>query len=227
MAVLPDKIAERLAFFEQHLPVWAADPAAIGLSAAQVASLSNFVVAARADFDAAQDARSISRSATVSQNASIGDMTKFGSDLIKTIRSFAQTNNDINVYTAAQIPPPSPPTPLGPPETPANFTGTLNSVGAIELSWNASRAGGTSFTIERSVGGIDGPWTIIGTSEDKDFTDTAVPRAVDTISYRVTASRSGGSSNPTSPFSVFFGNTGSAGSSGEESAGGESLTFAA
>jgi hypothetical protein len=227
MAVLPDKIAERLAFFEQHLPIWAVDPAAIGISAAQVASLSNFVVAARADFDAAQDARSISRSATVSQNATMGDMTKFGSDLIKTIRSFAQTNNDINVYTTAQIPPPSPPSPLGPPETPTAFKGTLNSVGEIELSWDASRTGGTSFAIERSVGGITGPWTIIGTSEDKDFTDTAVPRAVDSVSYRITASRSGGSSNPTTPLSLYFGNTGSATASGEAGAGGESLTFAA
>jgi len=148
-------------------------------------------------------------------------MSSFGGDIIKTIRAFAETTGDPGVYTAAQIPPPAPPAPLGPPETPTDLSGVLTTDGQINLRWGGSRKGGTSYTVERSVTGANGPWTIIGTSEERAFVDTALPVGLDSVMYRVRAARSGGTSNWSAPLPFIFGTGGS--STGSSSGSGISL----
>ena len=115
------------------------------------------------------------------------------------------------VYNDAQIPPPSPHTPLGPPNTPTGVTARLNAVGQIELGWTASRRGGTSFVIERSTTSSTGPWSIIGAAETARFTDRAVPVGLEAVSYRVTAMRSAGASTPSAAVTVPFGTVSPAG----------------
>ncbi len=223
MGVVPQTINGKIQFFETHLPVWAKDPAAIGLTPAQILTMTNDVAQARADYDAAQAGRSTAKALTQAQNDSVSVMADFGGDLIKTIRAFAETTNDTGVYVLAEIPAPAPPTPLGPPATPTDLAANLNTAGEITLKWAGTRAGGTSFAIERSTTGNTGPWTLIGTSEERSFTDTVVPRGVDAVTYRVIASRAGGSSAPSASVAVLFGNSNTAG----ESSSGEGLTLAA
>ena len=228
MATVPNTLIGKIQFFEQHLPVWAVDPTAIGLTALQVADLTTLTASARSSYDAALAIRNTAKALTNQQTDDVGAMYDLGADLIKTIRAFAQTTNDNAVYTVAEIPPPSPPTPLGPPATPKNLVGVINAAGEIVLDWDASLAGGTSFSIERSTVSSTGPWTLIGTSEESGFTDAVVPSGVDGISYRVIAARSGGTSTPTAPLTILFGNTGSAASDSAGSASsGDGLTFAA
>lgn len=221
--VIPSSREAMIQWFIERIAYWNKDPAAIGLTSPQIAALANLLQAAETDLDTARTARIDSKQATLNYHTTSDELRTFGGDLVKTIKAFAETTDDPSVYTQAAVPPPSPPTPLGPPMTPTNVTGTLNSVGAIELAWKASRAGGTSFTIERSVSGTSGPWTIIGTSEEMTFTDQAVPTGLASLNYRITAARSGGASNPTTPYTVLFGTT----SSGNTASGSNDLTLAA
>jgi hypothetical protein len=216
MGTVPTPIVGKIEFFEEHLLYWAADPAGIGITAPLVADLAARTAAARASYESAREARTSARTSTFQQHLDVDSMYTLGADMIKMMRAYAETTDDPGVYAAAQIPPPSPGEPLGPPQTPGDLAGGLNSAGQIELHWGGTRTGGTSYRVERSVNSAGGPWTLIGTSEERAFTDTAVPTGLDTISYRVTAVRSGGASNPTNPFTVLFGSTG-------EAAGGLSL----
>lgn len=225
MGTVPTTIADKIAFFETHLPIWGANTAAIGLTAAQVTSLASLTAAARSAYTAAITARNAARAATSAQNDAIDLMAELGGDLVKTIRAFAETTNNPNVFNIAVIPPPAPSAPLGPPQTPANLTTLLNNAGQVQLSWGGTRAGGTSYLIERSVASSAGPWTLVGTSEERRFTDQNVPSAVPSVSYRVTATRSGGSSSPTAPVTILFGtNSGQGGADAGDSG---SLSLAA
>jgi hypothetical protein len=211
MATVPSTIVGKIEFFEEHLPVWAANAAAIGVDLAQIADLTARTASARASYESANATRTVARSATVTQRDDVNFMYDLGADLIKVIRAFAEATDDPSVYPTALIPPPSPGAPLGPPQTPKDLAGSLNSAGQIELDWDGTREGGTSFRIERSINSSGGPWTLIGTSEERSFIDTQVPTALENISYRVTAVRAGGASIPTNPFTILFGSNGSTG----------------
>ncbi len=188
MSIVPRTVAGKLAYFEQHLPVWAADPVAIGLTAQQIVDLSALVATARTNFDAALDARSSSRSATVAQNTAIYEMAELGGDFIKTIRAFAETNNDPNVFVIAQIPPPSPPTPAGPPEEPTNLRATLLSPFGIQISWDGSASQGTYFNIWRKLN-TETIFSFVGTTKTKSLDDTSIPDGTAAASYYVSAHR--------------------------------------
>ena len=205
MTTVPPTYLGRLEFFEAHLPVWAKNPAAIGLNASQIASLTLLTDQCRSEYDAMNEIRARAMAATQVHKDANDAMYAFGADLVKTIRAFAATSNNPAVYNDAQIPPPSPHTPLGPPQTPTGVNARLNPVGEIELAWTASRAGGTSFIIERSTASAAGPWAIIGAVEAVRFTDRAVPKGLVAIHYRITASRSAGVSTPSAAATVPFG----------------------
>ncbi len=227
-STLPTTIVGKIEFFEQHLPVWAADPASIGLDAGLVSDLAVRTAQARTDYEAALAIRNSAKAATETQNSSVSFMYDLGADLVKTIRAFAETTDDDSVYAAAQIPAPSPPTPTGPPEMPTNVTADVNNFGYVVISWKASRAVGTQFILQRQLQPIDGPpqaWTYAGSSTTNDYTDTTVPTGFAGVSYRVYAQRAGGTSDVSTPTTISFG-TGAGGSS-SETAGGEDLTLAA
>jgi hypothetical protein len=203
--VLPRTREDTIAWFAARIGDWAAGGGSIGLDTGQLIEMTTRLAEAQTALEDADAARIDSKNATVYFHWRYDRMRKYGADLIKVIKAHAETNEDARVYTAASIPLPGPPTPLGPPQTPVNLTATLNTAGAIKLEWEASRRGGTSFAVERSLTGSGGPWTLFGVSETKSFTDGHVPTGLAEIAYRVTAARSGGASVPTAPLSVLFG----------------------
>lgn len=188
MSVIPRTLSEQLDFFEQHLPVWAANPAAIGLTPVQIADLSLLVSEARAAFENAIDARESSRSATMIQSFAFLAMVTLGSDLIKTIKAFAETSGDNSVYGAAQIPPPAAPTPAGPPVEPTHLAANFLSPFGLGLSWKGSVAQGAYFGIWRRLGG-ETNYTLIATSKTKAYDDTTVPAGTQSVQYYISAHR--------------------------------------
>lgn len=206
MRVLPRTANDRIAFFEQHLPIWAKDPAAIGIPVDLLNELTARTAAARAAYDAALVLRNRARAATLAHTESLASMFELGSDLVKMIRSFALANDDSSVFTAAEIPVPAPASPLGPPATPTGLAARLNTDGTVRVRWEASRRGGTSFAIERVLGPHIETWTLIGVTTEKAFTDRSVPNGLEAVSYRVTAARSGGASTASHPTTIIFGN---------------------
>jgi hypothetical protein len=222
--IVPDSQQGAIDFFSSRTPTWAANQAAIGISAAQVVDIDAKVTAAQTKLAAAQAARNAAKTATLDLADAMNDMRSFGGDLIKTIRAFAETTNDDSVYLLSDIPPIAPPKPTGPPESPTNVDASINNFGYVFIEWKASRAVGTQFILQRQLTPVDGAptaWAFAGASTTNDYTDTTVPTGFASVSYRVYAQRAGGTSDASNVAVLAFGN--STAGAGE----GENLTFAA
>ncbi len=205
MALIPSSLEEQIIFFETHLPLWAVAPAAIGLSAGQVTSLSTATTAARAAFSGAEGARMASKNATQNFYNKTGTMTELGTDLIKIIRAFADVQDDPNVYVLSGIPAPQPGQPVPPPGTPTNIRVELLQGGAVKLFWkcpNPPGAPGTVYEVQRLIGAPTGSNVpvILGTVGKREFTDLTLPRGAAGdeagITYTITAIRSQTRGNP-------------------------------
>lgn len=208
MSVIPRTLVDRIQFFETHLPVWTKNPAAIGLTVAQLADLGTRTQQARLDYDAARALRTEAKAATSTQNDSVASMFELGSDLVKTIRAFAETNDDLSVYNLAQIPAPAAPMPTPPPETPTDVQLAVNAFGYCTIKWKGSRAVGSQFILRRQVtevGGTPGPWTYAGSSVTNDYTDPTVPTGLASVSYLVFAQRASGTSELSNIATLTFG----------------------
>jgi hypothetical protein len=188
MATVPNTIIGKIQFFEQHLPVWAADPTAIGLVALELADLTAFTVQARADYETAQLNREIAKASTEDQATSVAAMADFGGDLIKTIRAFAEKTNDPAVYSTALIPPPAPPTPAGPPDKPTNLDAELLSGGGLRLTWKGTLSQNAFFSVYRKAEG-ESVFSLIDSPAEKFFEDMTIPAGANNITYYIQARR--------------------------------------
>lgn len=227
MSVLPDSRIERIEWFENRLAQWLANATDIGLTAAQVTQLQGEITAARVAYNNAEQARNASKSATVAFYAGEEAMTADGRDLIKTIKAFAETTNDPNVYVLADVPPPAEPEPKGAPGTPTDIRTTLNSIGQIELTWKATDAApssGAYFTIERRLDG-ESSFTLRGSAGAKTFTDNTIPLGTAQATYVITPHRGELVGTPSQQVTVQFGV--SVPTPGTENSGGSGLTLAA
>ena len=187
--VLPESRLAQIEWFEQRLAAWLGNTEAIGLTNAQVMQLQSEIAAARVSYNNSQQARADSKSATVTFYANTDVMSDDGRDLIKTIKAYAETTGDPNVYALANVPPPAEPTPAGPPDTPTNVTGVINSDGAVELKWNGTLASRTFF---ESIGA-------------KSFLDATVPFGTTSVQYRVRAKRGEFTSPANDPITIRLG----------------------
>ena len=185
MGIIPLVKVEQLQWCESHWPIWTANAAAIGLTAGQVVSFKTLTQSARAAFDAAQNAKQAYHAAVTAQNAALTQATSSAADLIRVIKGFAElTSNPDPVYALAQIPPPALPVPAQAPGKPSKFNVTLESTGAITLTWEAtdsSASSGAFFNIARKLPGQTAFSSLGGTSGSTNesrrmtFTDTSVP----------------------------------------------------
>lgn len=209
--IIPSTILAKIEFFEQRLPDWAADPAAIGLTAPQISDLINRTTAARQAYSAAQQIRQQSRNATAVQNDAVSAMASFGSDLIATIRAFADLQTDpVAVFQSAEIDPPQPSnTPLPPPAPATDLAVTLLNTGAIRLTWKGTTANGTFYDVYRRLGEA-GSFALIGSSATRGFDDTTLPAGTASATYYTVARRDAFSSDASVPALVRFGNQASA-----------------
>jgi hypothetical protein len=188
MPTIPDTYLGKLEFFETHLPIWAVNPVAIGISATQIVELTARTDQARADFDAQVAEKANAINATQIQKDSNAFMYDLGADLVKTIRAFAQTTDDPNVYTAASIPPPAPPSPPGPPVQPTALNADVLLPFGIGLTWKGSTAQSAYFGVWRRLTGEVNA-TLIKTTKNKSFDDRTLPDGTASADYYITAYR--------------------------------------
>lgn len=234
MSVLPDTTIEQIQFCEAHNPVWAATPAAIGLTAAQVTALSTATTSARKAYNDAQAARQASKGATTTLHTEAATMRGQVSDLIRQIKAFAELQgNPGTVYAAAQIPPPAAPTPVPAPGKPGAFGVVLQSDGSITLSWESTDSAastGAFFAISRKLPGqsafvgIGGAPGSTAESRRASFTDSTIPASAagDGAQYIVQGFRGTRAGTPSDAITVQFGVEG-----GLNVSGGASLALAA
>lgn len=201
----PSDIDGQIQFFQQRLTAWAADPAAIGLTADQVADLQSFVNQAGSSRSTALDARQVSKNATATQNVDVRGMMNQGTAMIQTIRAFADlSGNPDAVFTTAELDAPKTGnTPLPPPVPATSMQASLQATGAIKLTWKGTVANGTVYTIYRRIG--EGQFSPIGTSTTKSFTDSTVPAGTAEVDYSAVTQRDGFESDMSEPIIVRFG----------------------
>lgn len=208
MGVVPDSRLGKIEFYEAHIAPWTTNAAGIGLTPAAVTALGTLTTQARAAFNAAEAARQAAKAATQNFYDKVRAMHSgpgAGQDMIDTIRVYAETKNDPNVYNLAQIPPPATPGATPPPGTPFEFTVGLLQNGALELKWkcnNPSGTQGTIYEVKRQIG--SGGFAFVGASGVRSFTDDTLPSGSAPVTYQVTAVRSTSRGNP-AQFTVNFG----------------------
>jgi len=220
MAILPDTRLARLEFFEAHSGAWTTHAANIGLSISQMTTLVSLITAARSSYNASQVQREASRAATQTWYDNLDALSDKGADYLKAIKAYAATTGNPGVFGLAQIPPPKAPSPTPAPSTPTNLTATLRFDGAIQLSWKASIANGTAFTLWRKLNLTGQAFEQIATiSGETSFVDATLPAGAQGsagpgVFYQVIAHRLGQSSPPSEPAIIRFGSVD--GGNGEE-----------
>lgn len=168
--------------------MWAADPPAIGLTALQISDLTTATAAARASLTAQTNAINIKEAATNTMHVQTDALRSLGGDLVKVIKTFAELTGDPLVYDEAQVPPPAPPTPAGPPPQPTELSAALLPGGGIRLAWKGSVSQGAYFSIYRRLDG-ESSFTLIKSPKTKSFDDTTVPAGIGSLVYYIQAVR--------------------------------------
>ncbi|MFO0858362.1 MAG: hypothetical protein U0640_13520 [Phycisphaerales bacterium] len=208
MGVVPDTRLGKIEFYEAHIAPWTSNAAAIGLTPASVTALGTLTTAARTAYNSHVAALEAARAATANFYDKVRAMHSgpaAGADMIQTIKTYAQTKNDPNVYVLAQIPAPAVPGTTPPPGTPFDFTVGLLQNGALELKWKCSNPSGTQGTIyEVMRRSGSGSFAFAGATGVKLFTDETVPSDAAPVTYQITAVRSTSRGNP-AQFIVNFG----------------------
>lgn len=209
MSVLPESRLQVLEYCEAHNPVWnAAPPASIGLTPTAMTTLVSLTAAARAQYTAMVAAHQASKNATQAWYDAQEALRDKVSEYIKTIKAFAGTTGNPNVFTLAMIPPPKAPTSATAPATPTSVTATLLNSGAIQLDWKANFSNGVVFTVWRRLGAEQNMEQIGTVSGARSFSDASLPvgsQSASGVWYQVRAERLGLVSDFSEPIFVRFG----------------------
>lgn len=186
--IVPHTQQGAIDFFANRQVAWATNATAIGLSAAQVTAIATAINDAQSKLAAAQAARVASKTATLDLAGSMSVLRDLGGDLIKTIRAFAETSGNDNVYILSDIPPIAPPTPAGPPEQPTALAASILLPFGLGLTWKGSVAQGTYFGVWRKVGSETG-FTLIDTTKAREYADYTLPANTSSVAYYIAANR--------------------------------------
>lgn len=211
MSVVPSRDVDAIQFFEAHVPIWLSQAANVGLTVGQVNGLDTVVKDARIALTAQIAAKEAAKASTTALRNAVFAMRGNGSDLIRTIKAFAATSGNPNVYAIAEIPPPAPPSPAPPPGQPTTFKVELTPSGAIMLSWkavNATASSGVYFSIRRKLSG-EGAFTLIGNTGSKTFVDDTITQGTNGATYIIRGYRGVNPGPESEQLSVQFGVGGS------------------
>ncbi|MEQ9095037.1 MAG: hypothetical protein RIE32_02105 [Phycisphaerales bacterium] len=199
MATVPNRKQDMINFFATRVPIWSADPAAVGLTAELCAELSAKLSAAQDDLANQNAKKAAQKAATTASNESAQDLRSFGGKQINTIRAFAENGGGTTVYSKAQIPAPADPGPAPAPGEPYDLDADLDNNGHVVLTWKADAASahtGVFFEIRRKLDG-ENSFSLLASTGTKTFTDQAIASGTASAVYNVTAKR-GELSSPTS-----------------------------
>lgn len=185
MGVVPTKDVDAIQFYEAHVPIWLSQASSVGLTTSQVNGLDDAVKDARNALTAQTAAKQAAKASTTALRNAVSAMRTNGSDLIRTIKAFAATSNNPDVYARAEIPPPAAPTPAPPPGQPTNFKVELTPSGAVMITWkavNAAASSGVYFAVRRKLNG-EGAFTLIGSTGSKSFVDDGLTQGTTGATY--------------------------------------------
>ena len=210
MSVVPNKIAQRIQFYEDHIPPFTTNATAIGVSSAEVTDLQTKTAAARSAFDTRQAQQQAAEAATLALKDAVDAMSLAGAVLIKKVRAKAESVGGNSVYTLAELPAPAIPSPVGAPGTPYQLKVALKPSGAVELTWKADNPAGCTGVIWQLYRRVTqtAEWTYIGGTGQRKYADQTVPAGVPSVMYQIRGTRSTAVGDG-AEFTVNFGTTSS------------------
>jgi len=206
---VPTKIPELVAWAKSHTGAWQTNATSIGLTVPQVQAFSTLAEGLTSAFDAANVARELSKGATLEQGGAVQAFRALAAAYISIIKGFAESTDNITVYSLAQISPDAPAAPAPPPIPPQTFAAGVNTDGSITIRWKVAQPAGVSnvaYFVRRRINGGTGEFQSLGTSGGKKtFTDSTLPVGVDRVEYVVTPKRGAVSGADSNAFVIQFG----------------------
>lgn len=211
MPRLPSKVSELLTLCGSLVPVWeAAAPGSLGLLPADISSFKAAVLAANGAVADQFAAKESAKEATITANKTVRILREEGADAIRKIDAFALASADPEaVFAAAHIPAPQPRTPSQPPGQPSQVTATLDDQGNVTLKWKCTNppGGNVVYTIGRSMSAT-GPFTPVGVSGRRSFTDETIPGGSTAVFYTIRGLRGQTAGPVSATFVLRFGQGG-------------------
>jgi len=198
-----------LAWCEAHKTVFTANADDIGLTTAQATLFTNATNVAAGALNDQEAAKQAAMAATVTCEDAFDSLRTIAGSTVRSIKTYAELQDKPNtVYVLAQIPPPSPPTPMPPPGQPTNLIVTLTTAdGDLTLRWkceNPAGAAGTSYIIRRKLP-TEANFQFVGVSGKKEFVDQTLYAGPDSVQYTVQGQRSDSTGPLSEVFTVNFG----------------------
>lgn len=206
MHLVPETRVGKITFYRIRLPYWAEDPASIGLTPESVDQLQSLADEAKAAYEAHYAAEQAAKSATATFHDAVKRMHAGGAGIvggaamIQSIKAYANTTGDKDVYARAMIDAPAKPGRAGSaprPGTPNSFRFSVDQTGELKLIWKCkhpSGSVGTTYWVRRKLDG--GDFVHVGIVGEKKFLDLTLPPGTKTCTYEVTALRSTGKGKP-------------------------------
>ncbi|HVU65083.1 MAG TPA: hypothetical protein VHC70_13970 [Phycisphaerales bacterium] len=203
MKLLPAGRADLLSYLRTHIPIWQADPEAVGLAPERVADLAALLEEAGAAFANAQVMRNEARAATLASNLRLGGLRESAAAVLGTIKSFARNQQNSGaeggapaVYAAAGIDLPLDPAPLPAPGPVQDPRIAVDTRGRPTIAWKpphprdarerAASSSGLTYTVQRKRPG-EADYTIVAAGKMLHITDE--PLAAGATMYMVRAQR--------------------------------------
>ncbi len=183
---LPTQRGNALDWITDRLATWTENAAAIGVDAADVAALASATAQADTARTAAGAARAASKSATQNYYDKADTAIEGARDLILTVKAFAASSDDPQVYVLADLSPKAPPGETPAPDAPSDVGTTLLPNGALELKWKGRGPQGTFYIVSRQLA-TETAYSVIATVTDKAFTDSGLPFGIDEVRYQINA----------------------------------------
>ena len=213
---IPATIPEFINWCTAHGSQWSSSPTVIGLTSGQMTAYNALLLTMTKANAEAETARNASKDATIALRNAISSMRALSGIYVDTIKNFAESTHNPNVYALASISPPSPAGTPPLPVAPTTFTASVNTDGSLTIKWKATQpmgATGVLYRVMRRINTTEGPYTIVSTEgSGKSFTDLTLPVGVDRVEYIIQPTRTGGVIGPQSPlFTVQFGTLGGGG----------------
>ena len=117
----------------------------------------------------------------------IAAMRDAASPMIANIKNFADNASDpLAIYTAAEVLPASPKSPVPPPATPVINSAAINGDGSVTIGFDATGATGTVWQVWRQLG-TETEYSFIGNADSatKSYTDNTVPAGQSSAQYTI------------------------------------------
>jgi hypothetical protein len=208
MALVPSKLAAKVAFYVAHQDPWTLNGTALRIAPDDITQMQTLTDAAQAAQTAKESATDAARTANQLYRQAVAAMAAHGASIISTIRGTAQATGDPNIWNLAVLPEPKTREPVAAPGSPYAPAVQLIAGGSLQLKWkckNPSDGPGVVYEIHRQSG--DGTMSYLATSGTRSFIDSTLPAGTANVTYAITAVRSTKKGFPTQ-FAVQFGTDG-------------------